>query len=623
MCGIFFSLAAGSPVHPQGSTEHYLRCRGPDSYETRHAVIPMHTSVDSCDSSDSQLHLTFISTVLALRGDGTCKQPLVDQESSCVLCWNGEAWKIDGQRVTDNDSTQIFQLLLDAAKPLEDTSTTVGLPGASSQNFDRVCNALSKVSGPFAFVFYDAYHSRIFYGRDRLGRRSLLHGFDGAGNIKICSICDGSCTPFKEVLSDGIYSIDLSRPRTSSITSQASLPLGDFLITKFLSCRGDTDHKDTSATAVSSSPTVRISLLSMNRDTPLDGIPPALTTASPSVEKLHAMLLSSLEIRVRNIPRPPLTHSADDTRVAILYSGGLDCSVLARLAHEVVPKGASIDLLNVAFENPRVTAAAANAPNRNRGNTEFDRTIPEIKPSAYEICPDRVTGRSSFSELCRICPGRKFRFVAINVPYTETLAHRSEIIRLMRPHDTEMDLSIACAFYFAARGEGVICPPDSGANSQEDLSYTTPARVLLSGLGADEVFGGYTRHRNAYIRKGFSGLVSELELDVLRLGKRNLGRDDRVMSHWGREARYPFLDEEFLSWALKLPVWEKVGFGQTMHGDLREGGNLDAEKKALRLLAWRLGLQNAAKEKKRAVQFGSRTAKMESGRSRGDQRLAS
>lgn len=355
----------------------------------------------------------------------------------------------------------------------------------------------------------------------------------------------------------------------------------------------------------------------MNKELPPNDTLPLLTTDSKPIDDILSSLLSSIDLRARNIPDPPNRTSDHDAKIAVLFSGGLDCSILARLAHEVVPEGDTIDLLNVAFENPRVTAAAAANALKSRQTNEGN-----CLKSAYENCPDRITGRSSFAELCRVCPGRKFNFVAINIPYGETLAHRSEIIRLMRPHDTEMDLSIACAFYFAARGKGVVTSIDPDSGVQQDHLYTTSARVLLSGLGADELFGGYTRHGTAYRRQGFSGLISELELDVTRLGKRNLGRDDRILSHWGREARYPFLDEDFLSLALKLPVWQKTGFGQTGTETLEKESGLDPEKKALRLLAWRLGLRNTAREKKRAIQFGSRTAKMESGKSKGDQRLA-
>jgi asparagine synthetase B (glutamine-hydrolysing) len=159
-----------------------------------------------------------------------------------------------------------------------------------------------------------------------------------------------------------------------------------------------------------------------------------------------------------------------------------------------------------------------------------------------------------------------------------------------------MDLSIAYALYFAARGSGIATSSDGACSS----SYTTPARVLLSGLGADELFGGYTRHATAFNRKGFSGLLDELELDINRLGKRNLGRDDRVISHWGREPRFPYLDESLVKWAVECPIWQKCGF-QATTTQTPQSPDIEPGKKILRLLAFELGMHSVAHEKKRAV----------------------
>lgn len=159
-----------------------------------------------------------------------------------------------------------------------------------------------------------------------------------------------------------------------------------------------------------------------------------------------------------------------------------------------------------------------------------------------------------------------------------------------------MDLSIAFALYFAARGTGFASTSLDG-NSE---LYTTPSRILLSGLGADELFGGYTRHATAFHRHGFTGLLDELELDVNRLGKRNLGRDDRVISHWSREARFPYLDESLVKWAIESPIWEKCGFHVSASAE-RGVNESEPGKKVLRLLAAELGLHSTAKEMKRAV----------------------
>lgn len=172
-------------------------------------------------------------------------------------------------------------------------------------------------------------------------------------------------------------------------------------------------------------------------------------------------------------------------------------------------------------------------------------------------------------------------------------AHKPEIIDLMYPHNTEMDLSIAMALYFAARGQG-LAEESVGSAARP---YVSTARVLLSGLGADELFGGYTRHATAFAKHGYRGLAEELKLDLGRLGKRNLGRDDRVMAHWGKEVRFPFLAEGLVRWAIETPVPEKCDFE---HGPCEVDG-IEPGKRVLRLLAHELGMASVAGEKKRAV----------------------
>lgn len=108
--------------------------------------------------------------------------------------------------------------------------------------------------------------------------------------------------------------------------------------------------------------------------------------------------MESLRLRVLNVPIPPRAETSD-ARVAVLFSGGLDCTVLARIASDIMPAGQAIDLINVAFENPRIASQ----------NTKLSTA------ELYELCPDRMTGRKSFAELLAVCPDRPWRFVTVRV----------------------------------------------------------------------------------------------------------------------------------------------------------------------------------------------------------------
>ncbi|KEF56405.1 uncharacterized protein A1O9_07986 [Exophiala aquamarina CBS 119918] len=551
MCGIFLSVAKARPRLPDDEAVISLKARGPDSYK-----------VFQVDLAPHDLHLTLASSVLALRGDAVQEQPLVDQATGCILCWNGEAWKIHGKSVLANDSSEVFSLLLSASTSSEHES---------SQNISSV---LSSIDGPFAFVFYNALTSTIYYGRDKLGRRSLLIDSFSTELQSLTLASTGvvrNNPSLVEVATDAIHSISV----VSGKVNQGKIPW-------------------------------QTSLPSLNK-LPLseNAIPSTPTTTT--IKQLQLNLSNALQLRVRDIP----DHShrqigKGSAKVAVLFSGGLDCTLLARITHNILPLDETIDLINVAFENPRSMAARKGPP-----------TAP------YELCPDRITGRSSYTELTHVCPERNWRFVAVNIPYSEAMAHRSAIIDLMHPHNTEMDLSIAMALYFAARGQGQTRELIYSEPGQE-MMYISTARVLLSGLGADEIFAGYSRHAVAFAREGFQGLADELELDFNRIGSRNLGRDDRMMSHWGKEVRYPYLDEEFVRFALDLPLWEKAGFRtdrliprhyeelQTVHR--RE--DLEPAKMLLRLAMWDMGMKHAAIERKRAIQFGAKTAKMGTGKGR-------
>lgn len=140
--------------------------------------------------------VSFTSTVLSLRGrDGVTGQPLVDESSGSMLCWNGEAWKMAGRSIRGNDGRRVLDELLAAGGSRRDQGDGI------------LINVLRSIEGPFAFVYLDKPAKRLYYGRDRLGRRSLL--VKTGDPLCFSSVTDGSPCHWLEVEADGIYSLHL------------------------------------------------------------------------------------------------------------------------------------------------------------------------------------------------------------------------------------------------------------------------------------------------------------------------------------------------------------------------------------------------------------------------------
>lgn len=86
-------------------------------------------------------------------------------------------------------------------------------------------------------------------------------------------------------------------------------------------------------------------------------------------------------------------------------------------------------------------------------------------------------------------------------------------------------------------------------------------KMVLSGEGADEIFGGYLYFHKAPSAKDFH------EETVRKLGKLHWYdclRANKSLSAWGVEGRVPFLDKEFLDIAMRLNPEAKMCLGKTI-----------------------------------------------------------
>ncbi|KAG2023253.1 asparagine synthase [Coprinopsis cinerea AmutBmut pab1-1] len=602
MCGIFVSirreargyqpdvLDAASFAALSEDLREANSYRGPDYQQTLSIEVPTRR-IDKSDESEAEslsppghVRADFYGSELRLRGNCDVQQP--HQRDGNMLCWNGEVF--NGLAVTpeDNDGVNIMQELSILETP------------------EEIRDLFGRIEGPYAFAYYHAATHRLYFARDPLGRRSLLiHKPTRKLPVLLVSSVSSGTSPlleFEEVTTEAIFCVDLT-----SLEDEWAWENFDDSIIK-LSRQNDTESLPYAYPA-------KVNATLPPDDYPvydsLDIIPVHLVD---TVNELLEILDRSVALRVKDIPHNSEPNSA---RLAILFSGGIDSTILTFLAHRHIPIEEPIDLLNVAFENPRKIRIAQEGnlgglPKRQKKKLEdwqAKQNAPVEGKASYNV-PDRKTGLQELEELRRLCPGRKWNFLEINIPYEESQNAKDKILNLMLPSRTVMDLSLALALYFASRGVGdVRDTPSSSA-----LPYTSPARVVLSGLGSDELLGGYGRHRTAYNAAGWQGVIDELQLEIDRIPQRNLGRDDRIISSHGKETRHPFLSLDVVSFLAGLPVHYKL--------DPRlEVGKGD--KTLLRLLARKLGLVEASSRKKRAMQFGSHSARMD-GERRGDADLA-
>jgi len=86
-------------------------------------------------------------------------------------------------------------------------------------------------------------------------------------------------------------------------------------------------------------------------------------------------------------------------------------------------------------------------------------------------------------------------------------------------------------------------------------------KMVLSGEGADEIFGGYLYFHKAPDAKAFH------EETVRKLGKLHLYdclRANKSLAAWGVEGRVPFLDKEFMDVAMRLNPADKMAVNGKM-----------------------------------------------------------
>ena len=244
-------------------------------------------------------------------------------------------------------------------------------------------------------------------------------------------------------------------------------------------------------------------------------------------EEIEEELLNLLRASISR--RIPL-----EEKFGVLFSGGLDSTLIAYLCKDL---GADFVCYTVAVGDPEMREAE---------DLEYARCI------AAEL-------------------GLPLKIKKISVEDIER--YLKEVVTLI--DDTNaVKISVALPLYVAC-----------------EIAKEDDIKTVLYGLGTEELFAGYDRHKR--VKK--ENVNRECLSGLLGMHERDLYRDAMVAKSQGISLRAPFLAPELVDYALKIPAAYKLSD--------------DENKVILREIARNLGLEKVARRKKRAVQYGSNVVK--------------
>uniref|UniRef100_A0A0D3DAN5 Glutamine amidotransferase type-2 domain-containing protein n=1 Tax=Brassica oleracea var. oleracea TaxID=109376 RepID=A0A0D3DAN5_BRAOL len=602
VCGVRIELSTlSSPLKPpferlQFSVED-VKCvlsqRGPDSVgEKKNFLQPkLPTCAQESVSGEGTCNLEnattsgelhFIGSTLQLRGTSPIIQPLVDSSGN-ILAYNGEVFGGIELSSFDNDTEVLLESLEKAN--------------------DLVPDVLSMIKGPWAIIYWQESSRTLWFGKDAFGRRSLLVHWPTVEDPRFLL---SSASPASSVANGS----GLDSGNGDSIHRfWEELPCGVYSISFGVSgsgiCGEVTKHEWRNNMWKELIEWERSLVVPRPEDLSMSSIQEekdnALSTFSGFAQTVLVVLKES--VRRRTSLHNIFQGETEVVPVAVLFSGGLDSMILAALLDQCLDPKYEVDLLNVSFDGPNA--------------------------------PDRISAKAGIKELKKIAPLRRWKLVEIDADLPKLTIETKRVMSLINPADTYMDLNIGTALWLAARGDGWIHEESDNQEDSQRIRYKSDARILLVGAGADEQCAGYGRHRTKYRNGSWAALDQEMKLDMQRIWKRNLGRDDRCIADNGKEARFPFLDEDVIKTLLDIPLWEIADLEQPSGtGDkkiLRQVNMLMTifnsprnfiNQKCYLKVAKMLGLHEVAKMPKRAIQFGSRIARESNRKNFGSNRAA-
>ena len=375
---------------------------------------------------------------------------------------------------------------------------------------------LPQLDGDYSFAIYDKKFNNIALSRDSIGVKPLFYGIDNEKGL------NGFASEKKALWKAGIADENINDLSPGSVLYNWKLiDFEDNLINRILSV----DFKE-----------------KRNQYDDYKDYLDLKDSYEVYKELLMDDLYSAVLKRVENI-----------TDVGLIFSGGVDSTILALILKEIAQK-------------------------RNDTNTVEEGIVKPLNVKLYSVGVENSQDIKFSKKIAE----------ELNLPLKTIIIDETTVKESIKPvltaieDDNIMKLGVGMTIYLATK-----------AMKEDGI------KVALSGQGADELFGGYNRYlkhfeENSLIDAYFS-LDEEIYHDIANMYHVNLERDDAVSMANGVELRVPFLDKDIIDLALDIPGKYKIKNGEDL-----------LRKHILRDSAKSMGVPDyIALRPKKAAQYGS------------------
>lgn len=239
-------------------------------------------------------------------------------------------------------------------------------------------------------------------------------------------------------------------------------------------------------------------------------VPDAMPTDEPQAQAAHERAVHSVHDALTDAVRRQLM---SDVPYGVLLSGGLDSSVISAIARQ--------------FAEKRI---------------ETGGQMPAYWPQLHSFAVG-LKGAPDLAKAKLVADHIGTVHHEINYTIQEGLDAIRDVIYFIETYDVTT-VRASTPMYLLAR-----------------VIKSMGIKMVLSGEGADEIFGGYLYFHKAPSREEFHRET------VRKMGKLHLYdclRANKSLAAWGVEGRVPFLDKEFVDIAMSLDPQQKMCPGKTI-----------------------------------------------------------